>query len=119
MTVDEPIWSLQGPDGQVLVVQSPPNLTHETGDAVRACVEARLPPRDDAALILDMSNVRLISSIGIAALLQIDEHCRLAGAPFRLAGLPAHQVELLGMLRLEHKFPRDETIDDALAIVTH
>ena len=118
MIIEEPLWSVHGPDGRVLVVKPPKNLTHETAEAVRTCVEARLPARDDAALVLDMSDVRLISSIGIAALLQIDEHCRVAGAPFLLASLSDHQIELLEMLRLDHKFPRHPTVEEALIAAT-
>jgi len=60
----------------VLVIESPAVLSHETAEGVRSCGERRLPNRDDAGLVLDMSEVRLITSIGIATMLQLQELVR-------------------------------------------
>jgi anti-anti-sigma regulatory factor len=116
--MDEPTWRLLPPDYATLVIRAPATLTHETAEPLRACAERRLPNRDDAGLVLDMSDVRLITSIGIAALLQVQDHTRAVTGDanrFRLAALPGEQLEFLTMLKLDAAFAHSETVDDATA----
>lgn len=107
-------FELVGRDREVLLVRTPRDLTHEVADALRECVIRHIPPRDDAGVILDMAAVTIISSIGIAALLQIAEACKDRAAPLYLAALPDRQLKFLQMLKLDRKFPMVPSIDDAL-----
>lgn len=101
-------------DDAIFIIESPREIAHESADELRLTVERRLPDRDDAALVLDVSGVRLISSIGVAALLQIREFCRDRGAPLVLSGLPAGQREFLEMLQLGDKFDLADDFERAV-----
>lgn len=95
---------LAGPDGAALVVRVPRELSHDSAEPLRSTVMRHLPNREGAGLVLDMADVGLISSIGIAALLQVQEFCRDRRAPCILASLPARQIAFLRMLKLDRKF---------------
>lgn len=103
-----------GTDGEVLVVQAPGELTHDSGEHLRRLVARHLPNRDRSACVLDMTHVGLISSIGITALLQIQEFCTDRSAPILLAGLPDRQRQFLRMLKLEQRFAFSPGVDDAI-----
>lgn len=106
-----------GRDGEALVVPVPAELTHDSGEALHRLVKRHLPNRDHAACVLDMTRVGLISSIGITALLQIQEHCGDRGAKLVLAGLPERQRQFLKMLKLEDKFVYAPGVDEAVAML--
>lgn len=103
-----------GRDGEALVVEAPPELTHGSGETLLRLVERHLPNRDHARCVLDMSRVGLISSIGITSLLQVQEYCADRGAALVLAALPDRQRQFLRMLKLEERFSFAESVDAAL-----
>ncbi len=106
--------NLAGEAGAVLVVRLPPDLNHLTADKVRACVEARLPEHDEAGVVLDASSLTLITSIGVAALLQVQEFTRNRGVRLCLAGLTGEAMHFLEMLRLEDRFERCQDVESGL-----
>lgn len=108
---------LGGRDGAVLVVRLPAELNHETSEPLRELVQRRLPNRDGAALVLDFADVMLISSIGVAALLQVHEFCHDREATMFLAGVPKRQLDFFRMLTIEKKFKRAEDVAAALAMI--
>lgn len=108
---------LAGPDDAILVVTLPLALNHDTAEPLREDVRTLLPNRDDAGLILDCSGVSLITSIGIAALLQIDEQCRDHGAPMILAAVTAPIRRMLEILKLGGKFIITDDLDEAIAAI--
>ena len=110
--------SLTGPDDAILLVRVPRLLTHESVEPLRDVVAHRLPNRDRAGVVLDMGEVELISSIGIAALLQVFEHCRDRGAAIRIAALPTRQLEFLRMLKIDTKFRYEPTVESAVAALS-
>lgn len=105
---------LDGRDEGVLIVRLPERMTHDTSATVRQVVERSLPNRDGAAVVLDMGDVALVTSLGVATLLQIQEFCRDRGAPMRVAGLSAQLRRFFEMLGLEDKFELSETVEDAV-----
>jgi len=105
---------IDGPNARALVVQVPGVLNHENADALFECAERWLPNRDDAAAVLDFAGVTLISTIGIASLLQIEDLCRQRSAGFAIACVPPRQVSLFKMLHLGHRFRTYATVEDAL-----
>ncbi|MEM9083479.1 MAG: STAS domain-containing protein [Planctomycetota bacterium] len=113
-------YTLAGPDEQILVLECPPFLDHASADELRAEAIRLLPDRDGAGLVLDMSGCHLVTSIGIAALLQIDEFCSDRSAPFCLTNIEQPIDELLGMLNLTRKFTicsdREEAVDWAATL---
>ncbi len=108
-------YRLGGTEGAILVVRAPRGVDHESAEPLRDCVAFHMPNRDGAGVVLDMSEVEMISSIGIAALLQVVEHCRDRGAAAVLAGLPERQRAFLAMLRIDAKFELCGSVDEALA----
>ncbi|GAB4544968.1 MAG: hypothetical protein Tsb0013_02470 [Phycisphaerales bacterium] len=114
---DEIPSSLTGACGAILVVRIPPDLNHLTADKLRACVEARLPEHSEAGVVLDASSVVLITSVGIASLLQVQEFARARGVGMCIAGLKGEALRFLEMLRLEHTFPLFDDEEDGVAWV--
>jgi anti-anti-sigma factor len=108
-------YRLDGIDGRTLVLSAPPVVNHQNADALAAMAERWLPNRDDAAAVLDLSAVTLISTIGIAALLQIEDLCRRRGAGFALAAIPPRQKELFRMLHLAERFRAFDSLEEAVA----
>lgn len=97
------------------MVNVPRELNHESAEPLRSTVMRALPNRDRAAVVLDMCDVAMVSSIGIAALLQVQEFCRDRGAGMVLAAVPQRQAAFLKMLKLDRKFPCEPSIEQALA----
>lgn len=99
----------------MLVLSLPASVNHQSAEPLRAAVRRLLPNRDDAALIFDCRDVTLITSIGIAALLQIQERCDDLGAPMILAGVTAPIRRMLSLLRLDGKFRIEGDVADSIA----
>ncbi|MCA9294146.1 MAG: STAS domain-containing protein [Phycisphaerales bacterium] len=114
MPHDIPNTRLAGSLEQVLVVEAPEALDHTAAGPMRQAVEQDLADRDDAAVVLDLSQVELITSIGIAALLEIREFCADRDAPLVLAGLGDEPRSMLALLRLEGKFQYAASVDEAV-----
>lgn len=106
---------LAGRDGSVLVVRLPFEVNHDSAEPIRQCVARALPNRDGAGCVLDLADVVLITSIGIASLLQVQEFCRDRGAPLILAAVPPRQMNFLRMLKLDRKFEFSPSVDEAVA----
>lgn len=105
---------LGGQDDEVLIVRAPGVVNHANADLLRETVRNRLPDRDDAAVVLDFTEVELITSIGIAALLQIKELCDDVHAPMVLAGVTGPVATMLRLLKLGDHFANARTLEDAL-----
>lgn len=103
--MNEILTNLAGEAGAILVVRLPADLNHVSADMVRACVEARLPEHDEAGLVLDASSVELITSVGVAALLQVQDFADRRGVRLCMTGLREEPQRFLVMLRLEDRFP--------------
>jgi anti-anti-sigma factor len=93
-------------------------VTDEQVPAIRDEVRARLPRRQDAALILDFAAVELINSIGITCLLQVEEDCRKQRAPMLFASVSPPIAQFLRQLKLDRKFKMAGSLDEALAALT-
>lgn len=113
--LDDLACQLDGPDGAILVVTMPVLLDHDSAETLLDAIHGKLPQRDDAAAVLDMTEIRMISSIGIAALLQVRELCQDRGAGLVLASVPEQQLEFLRLLRLDRTFEVVASVADAIA----
>ncbi len=118
LPMDTPSISFAGECDQILIITAPSALDHAAADPLRQAVADNLPNREDASVILDLHQVNLITSIGIAALLEIRERCTDHNAPLRLAALADDPRAILKLLHLESKFTYDNTVEDALAMLT-
>jgi len=108
---------LAGQDKNILVFRLPERLNHVTAETVTENACRALPNRDDAGLVLDCAQVELITSIGIASLLQISEHCHDLRAPLVLASLSDTLRTMLDMLKLAGQFKSVEDVDHVVALV--
>jgi anti-anti-sigma factor len=106
---------LAGRDAAILVVTLPPDLNHESAEPVRDLVHRHLPNREGAAVVIDFAAVEMVSSIGVAALLQIQEFCRDHDARLVLAALSRRQLDFFRMLTLDRKFALARSLGDAVA----
>lgn len=106
---------LAGQARLVLVLQLPPKVVDETSDAIREEVSARLPNCEGAGVVLDCREVELINSIGITCLLQVQDYCRRHRARLVLAAIPPAIAGFLARLKLDRRFERHETVEDAVA----
>ena len=104
-----------GQTGTILVVQLPGAVVDETAVPIREEVVRHLPNADGAAVVLDCRDVYLVNSIGITCLLQIQDHCRRLGAGLALAGVPASITAFLKQLKLDSRFTRYDSVDEAVA----
>lgn len=108
---------LGGVDGEVLIVRAPRELSHETAEPLRGCVMGGLPDREGAGVVIDLSAVELITSIGIALLLEVQEFGLDRGATTVLAATPVRHLEFLRMLRLDRKFVMAATVEEGVMAV--
>jgi anti-anti-sigma factor len=106
-----------GQDKNILVFRLPDRLNHITAEGVTDTACRKLPNRDDAGLVLDCTEVELITSIGIASLLQISEHCNDVRAPLVLANLSESLRSMLDMVKLLAKFKITDDVDEALMLI--
>lgn len=97
------------------MVQLPGAVVDETAVPIREEVVRHLPNADGAGVVLDCRDVYLVNSIGITCLLQIQDHCRRQSAGMALAGVPASITAFLKQLKLDSRFTRYDTIDEAVA----
>ncbi|MDX2115504.1 MAG: STAS domain-containing protein [Planctomycetota bacterium] len=108
---------LAGRGGVILVIRAPRELNHDTADTIRTAVTRGLPNADGAAAVFDLADVQIMTSIGIAALLQVQEHCADRGARLILARVPERQLAFMRMLKLERKFEFAPSVEDAVAML--
>lgn len=112
--IDDIRHTLAGRDGAVLLISVPAHISHETAEPLVDHVRSHLPNREGAGVVLDLTRVVLISSIGVAALLQIREHCADRAAPLVLASVPESQMVFMRMLKLDRKFEYASSAEDAV-----
>ncbi len=105
---------LVGPDQQVLVLHLPAQFTDEWVAPVEREVADRLPRVNNAALILDFRDVRLMNSIAITCVLHLQDACKARGARLVLAELPEAISRFLSQLKLDRRFTIATTVDQAL-----
>lgn len=103
-----------GSADQILVFELPEQLVDDTIEPVQTAVRAALPQSDGAALVLDAANLALLNSLGITALLQIQDLCRTRQAGMAIAALPQSTRTLLSQLRLDKRFDLYGTVDEAV-----
>jgi len=106
--------SRAGSRDTILVLVMPPELNHETAQPLRVQVESELANADGVGLVLDMSPVELVSSIGVTCLLQLEEIVKDRGGHMVLADVPPIQQRFLAMLRLDRRFRSLPTVEDAV-----
>jgi anti-sigma B factor antagonist len=84
-------------------------------DQMQAEISVAAAKRSAAPVILDMSKVDYVPSIGLGALVGLSRRLRQDGHRFLLAGLQAQVRTLFTITRLDKLFEIRSNVDDALA----
>lgn len=71
----------------------------------------RLQP---SMIVLDLSGLEYISSMGISALIRLHGAMKAAGGRVRMAAVPAPIATLIAAARLDNLIPRFDSLDSAL-----
>lgn len=104
-----------GADGNVLVIHLPPRFADEWINQIRREVEDRLPRIAGAGLVLDFTEVKLINSLGITCLLNLEERCKAQGAAMALGAVSPTTLDFLKRVKLDRKFTILPTVEDCVA----
>lgn len=67
-------------------------------------------------LILDLSDLEFMSSVGLGAIIAAHQRCRLRDCRVQLVGLQPRILELLEVTRMTQLFDVYKTLDEALAV---
>ena len=97
-------------DGITVVTFSDAKVVPETNDPLYRLVEDERHTR----LLLDLSNVRFLSSNALGILVSLKKKVEAAGGRLRLCGLEPDLLELLRITYLDHIFETYESREDAL-----
>jgi anti-sigma B factor antagonist len=74
-----------------------------------------LSTNGNAAVVVDLSHVTFIDSMGLSALVSGMKRARAHGGDLRLAGPTEHVAKVLSITRLDRAFVVGDTVDDAVA----
>lgn len=103
-----------GPGDEVVVVRLPRHLDAFAGQTLREQTERNLPDVPKPGVVLDCTDVQLVSSIGITAILQVDEFARRKKAVLILASVSPKTRAFFEQLKLWAKFRSAETVAAAV-----
>ena len=94
---------VQERDGDLLIVSADGGLNRDTAHQLIDDVAAQVR-EGTRSIIVDCSQLQVISSAGIGVLLQLHRTMRLQGATVRLAGLQGFVVQAIRLMRLDSVF---------------
>lgn len=97
----------------IVVVKLDGELTTESCETLRDTVSDVLA-QNHKALVLELSGVPFIDSVGLELLLWIRDYCRLSVVQFRLAGLTEPCKTILDMTRLLSEFTHANEVAQAV-----
>lgn len=78
--------------------------TNSVGQREAGIIETALKEIADASkgrLVVDMSDVKVLGSMGLGMLVTLTKHCRAAGGRLSIFGIEASLLELIKITRLE------------------
>jgi len=104
-----------GPDERTHVVRVPSRLTHETAILLRRTVEQAFALHSVSLVILDLSLVEVVSSIGVTALLEVNQIVVDAKAKLVLAGFRDEHRSFFTLLRVDRLFQFSASVEDAVS----
>lgn len=98
------------------IIQIPVKMDNLTSGAIEANIGAALDATP-SALVLDFSEVKFVSSIGLRVLLMAAKRCRKQNANLALHSVSPQILDLFGLSGLQSFFPIYPTREAALAAV--
>ena len=94
---------VQERDGDLLIVSADGGLNRDTAHQLIEDVAAQVD-KGAKSIIVDCSNLQVISSAGIGVLLQLHRTMKAKGATVRLAGLQGFVAQAIRLVRLDSVF---------------
>ena len=100
--------------GSVLVVHTPDDLTEETSRHFMSSLEEHLQ-QGRSSIVLQMDRSELFDSVGLTALLDLQDQARHAGGTVKISGLADPGRKIFEVTRLDQRFDLFESVIDAVA----
>ena len=100
--------------GSVLVVHTPDDLTEETSRHFAASLEEHFQ-QGRSSIVLQMDRSELFDSIGLMALLDLQDQARHLGGTVKISGLVDPGRKIFEVTRLDQRFDLFESVIDAVA----
>ena len=100
--------------GSVLVVHTPDDLTEETSRHLVLSLEEHLQ-QGRSSIVLQMDRSELFDSVGLTALLDLQDQARHAGGTVKISGLVDPGRKIFEVTRLDQRFDLFESVIDAVA----
>jgi anti-sigma B factor antagonist len=109
------VISVQPHEEAVIAVISQPRLDDTITERMQEQVSAAAAQRPALPVILDMSHVEYVPSLGLGALVGLMRRLRQDGHRFLLVGLQHEIRKLFAITRLDKLFEFRTSVDDALS----
>ncbi len=100
--------------GNVLVVHTPDDLTEETSNQFASSLNEHLN-LGRSSIVLQMDRSELFDSIGLTALLDLQDRARQAGGAVKVSGLANPGRKIFEVTRLDQRFDLFDSVIDAVA----
>lgn len=101
----------------IMVVELSGEIDLATHEDVAADIQACLD-HDPPSLVVDMSRVRFIDSLGLSILIQAYEQAQRSGVHLRIVANTAQVTKPLRLTGLDHYLPMSRSLVDALSHFT-
>lgn len=100
--------------GDVVVVHTPDDLVAETSRLLSDAIEGHLQ-KGSSSIVLQMDRTDSYDSIGLSALLDLQDLARQAGGGVKISGLADPGRKIFELTRLDQRFDLFESVIDAVA----
>jgi anti-anti-sigma factor len=100
--------------GEVVVVHTPDDLMEETARLLSEAVEGHVR-QGCSAIVLQMDRTDAYDSVGLTALLDLQDLARQAGGAVKISGLADPGRKIFELTRLDQRFDLFESVIDAVA----
>ena len=100
--------------GDILVVHSPDDLTSETSPLFVSAVEGHLT-NGRSSIVLQMDRSEVYDSVGLTALLDLQDQARQLGGTVKISGLVDPGRKIFEVTRLDQRFDLFDSVIDAVA----
>ena len=97
------------------VIRVPSSLSHEAADTLKRTAERCFASYEVRRLVLDLTLVEVVTSIGVTSLLEVRQLANDHGAELVLAGLPERHRSFFTLLRVEPLFRFVQSVESALS----
>jgi anti-sigma B factor antagonist len=106
---------------RTILAHAPPTLVTVAGEidiATAPALRRHLSAVPDGHIVLELSDVRLLSAAGLTELVDLRDRLSRAAARLAIAAAPRHVRKVLTITRLDDTVLLADTVDDAVRLVT-